>query len=267
MTEDPVITEIEASGRATLTLNRPEVHNAFNEDLIGRLGAEFASLGRDDDVRVVVVAARGKSFSAGADLNWMQRTAAYSPGENLADAKTFATMLKVLYRLPKPTIAQVQGAAYGGGVGLVAACDIAIAAEGAVFSFSEVKLGLIPAMISPFAVAAIGPRQARRYFLTAERFDAEEARRLGLVHMVVPAIELDAAVGRLVGLILANGPASLAAAKDLIASVMARPIDDAVLEDAAGRIAAIRATAEGKEGVAAFLEKRRPYWVPNSAKD
>ena len=261
MTEAPIVTEIEASGLATVTLNRPEVHNAFDDDLIVRLALEFGALEDDDGVRAVILKAQGKSFSAGADLNWMARTADYTPAENMADAEALAAMMKTIDTLSKPTIALVQGAAIGGGAGLVAACDIAIASERAVFSFSEVKLGLIPAVISPYVVAAIGPRQARRYFLTAERFGAAEAQRLGLVHLVVAEDELESTARELVGALLENGPRALAAAKDLIAAVKDRPIDDAVLKEVAGRIAVIRVTDEGQEGIAAFLEKRKPAWV------
>lgn len=261
MTDSPLITDIDVRGVATLTLNRPQVHNAFDADLIARLGAEFAKLHDDDDVRVVVLTGTGKSFSAGADLNWMKETATYSKAENHQDAQTFAAMMKTLYRLSKPTIALVQGPAYAGGIGLVTACDIAIASETAAFSITEVKLGLIPAVISPFVVAAIGPRAARRYFLTGERFSAEEACRMGLVHQVVPADELEATGQGLVEMILKNGPKSLDAAKDLIASVMGRPIDDAVFDDTSERIADIRASDEGREGIASFLEKRKPNWI------
>jgi methylglutaconyl-CoA hydratase len=261
MTDSPLITDIDGRGVATVTLNRPHVHNAFDADLIARLGVEFGKLHEDPDIRVVVLTGNGKSFSAGADLNWMKETAAYGPAENHADAQVFAAMLKTLYRLSKPTIALVQGPAYAGGIGLVAACDIAIASEAAAFSIAEVKVGLIPAIISPFVVAAIGPRNARRYVLTAERFSAVEAYRMGLVHQVVPADEL-AATGRgLVEMILKNGPRSLDAAKDLLAAVTGRPIDDAVLNDTAARIADIRTTDEGQEGVASFLEKRKPNWI------
>lgn len=261
MTDSPLITDIDARGVATVTLNRPHVHNAFDADLITRLGIEFAKLHDDDAIRVVVLTGTGKSFSAGADLNWMKETAAYTHAENHKDAQTFAAMMKTLYRLSKPTIALVQGPAYAGGIGLVTACDIAIASEAAAFSITEVKLGLIPAVISPFVIAAIGPRNARRYFLTGERFSAEEACAMGLVHQVVPAEELEATGRDLVDMILKNGPKSLDAAKDLIASVMERPIDDAVFEDTSERIATIRASDEGKEGIASFLEKRKPNWI------
>jgi len=249
-----------SDGRATLTLNRPDVHNAFDDVLITRLTGELQALDSNPDVRAVVLAAAGKSFSAGADLKWMQRMAGYSEAENLADAEALAELMKTLNGMSKPTIACVQGAAFGGGVGLIACCDIAIAADSAQFSISEVRLGLIPAVISPYVVAAIGERQARRYVLSAERFDATEARRIGLVHSVVAAGALDAAVDDLVGAISANGPEAVAEAKRMIALVARRPIDDGLIADTAARIARIRVSGEGREGLAAFLEKRKPGW-------
>lgn len=248
------------AGVARVTLARAERHNAFDERLIAELTRTFERLGADPEVRVVVLAALGQSFSAGADLDWMKRAASHAPAENLAEARNLARLLHALDALPRPTVALVQGAAYGGGAGLVAACDVAIAAEGAVFAFTETKLGLIPAVISPYVFKAIGGRAARRYFLTAETFDAGEALRLGLVHMVVPAAELEAAGRRIVDSLLANGPQALAAAKKLIAEIAGRPIEESVIADTARRIAEIRAGAEGREGVAAFLEKRRPRW-------
>ena len=194
MDNNHILTEIREDGVATVTLNRAEVHNAFNDTVIADLTGVLRRLGDDDKVRAVVLRAEGKSFSAGADLGWMQRMAGYGHAENLADAGALAELMRVLNFLPKPTVARVQGAAFGGGVGLVACCDIAIASDAASFSLSEVRLGLIPAVISPYVVAAIGERAARRYFLTAERFDADEALRIGLVHQVVPADQLDSAV-------------------------------------------------------------------------
>ncbi len=211
-------------------------------------------------MRVVVLAAAGKSFSAGADLNWMRRMAGYSTAENEADARRLANLMQVLHGLAKPTVARVQGSAFGGGVGLVACCDIAIAAETAQFALTEVRLGLVPAVISPYVVAAIGPRAARRYFLTAERFDAAEAARLGLVHRVVPAAELDGAVAALVATLADGGPQAQRDAKALVAAVSGRAIDAALIEETVQRIAALRAGAEGREGIAAFLEKRPPAW-------
>lgn len=253
-----------ASGVATVTMNRPDVHNAFDDALIAEMTATLASLDADAGVRVVVLAAAGRSFSAGADLQWMKRMAQYSDDENLRDARGLAGLMRTLDRMSKPTIARVQGAAFGGGVGLVACCDMAIAAREAVFCLSEVRLGLIPAVISPYVVQAIGARAARRYFLTAERFDAPEALRLGLVNGVVDATELDAAVASLVKPLLAGGPVAIAAAKALIAAVDNRPIEADVIDDTAHRIARQRAGDEGREGVAAFLEKRPPGWTAPS---
>lgn len=255
-----ILTAVGADGVATVTLNRPDVHNAFNDAVIAELTGVLRRLEADGTVRAVVLRANGKSFSAGADLGWMQRMAGYSREENVADAMALAELMHVLDRLAKPTVAAVQGAAFGGGVGLVACCDIAVAADTASFSLSEVRLGLIPAVISPYVVAAIGERASRRYFLTAERFGAVEAHRIGLVHEVVPAHMLDAAVAKMAERLAEGGPAAQAAAKDLIFSVCRRPTDEAVRRDTAERIAAIRASEEGREGLAAFLEKREPAW-------
>lgn len=248
-------------GVATIRLNRPEVHNAFDDVLIGELSAELLRVDRMQDVRVVVLAANGKSFSAGADLNWMKRMAQYTEAENLRDARALAGLMRVLNGLRKPSIACVQGAALGGGVGLVACCDIAVAADPAMFSLSEVRLGLIPSVISPYVVAAIGERAARRYFLTAERFDAREAHRIGLVHEVVALEALDLRVQQLSAELLKNGPNAVSAAKDLIGLSKPRPVDEALVEETARRIAAIRVTGEGREGISAFLEKRAPSWL------
>ncbi|MCB2102846.1 MAG: enoyl-CoA hydratase/isomerase family protein [Rhodobacterales bacterium] len=260
-TDHPFLSETDADGTAWVTLNRPDVHNAFDDALIARLTAELHLLNDDHSVRAVVLGAAGRSFSAGADLNWMKRMAGYTHAENMEDARALAGLMHALNHLNKPTIAMVQGAAYGGGVGLVACCDIAIAADRATFCLSEVKLGLIPAVISPFVVAAMGQRAARRYFLTAERFDAAEALRLGLVHRVVDEGHLRATVDETLATLQANGPRAMAAAKDLIFAVADRPADDAVLEDTARRIADRRASDEGREGVGAFLEKRKPDWM------
>jgi methylglutaconyl-CoA hydratase len=253
--------EIERNGgRATLWLNRPERHNAFDDGLIAELSAALAALAADSAIRVLLLAGRGKSFSAGADLAWMKHMAGNTAAENEADAQKMAEMLHRLDSLPKPTVALVQGAAMGGGVGLVAACDIAIATEDAQFAFSEARLGLTPATISPYVIAAIGPRAARRYFLTAERFDARRALGLGLVSAVVPAADLAAAANKLADILCQNSPGAMAEAKRLIADVTGRPIDAALRYETAGRIARQRASAEGREGVAAFLEKRKPNW-------
>ena len=256
---------IERQGRiATIWMNRPEVLNAFNEDLIADLSAACKELDADDSVRIVVLAGRGKHFSAGADLNWMKRASVQSPEENVADARKFAGMLRTLSDLSKPTIARVQGAALGGGTGLTAACDMAIASDDAVFATSEVKFGIIPSAISPYVLRAIGPRQALRYFQSAERIPAARALAIGLVNEVVPTAELDARVAELAEALIVGGPLAQQAAKDLIRAVAGRPIDDAVSEETAQRIARQRATDEAKDGIAAFLEKREPAWLSAS---
>lgn len=263
MSQDPLQTEIN-QGVGTIRMNRPDVHNAFDDGFIAALGAELRRLDALPEARVIVLAASGKSFSAGADLNWMRRMAKYSQAENLRDGMALAGLMRTLDGMRKPTIARVQGAAFGGGVGLVACCDIAIASMEAVFSLSEVRLGLIPSVISPYVIAAIGEREARRYFLTAERFDAVEARRIGLVHEVVNIDALDAAVANMTAHLLKGGPQALAAAKKLIVDVSRRPMDDALLAETARRIAAIRVEAEGQEGLAAFFDKRPPAWSKKS---
>ena len=246
---------------ARVRLTNPDKHNAFDDELIRGLTGAFLLLGGSDDVRAVVLESEGKSFSAGADLNWMKRMAGYDYAENKADAMALAKLLNVINYLPKPTIALVQGAAFGGGVGLVSACDIAIGTERASFSLSEVKLGLIPGVISPYVVDAIGQRAARRYFQTAERFSAAEAHRLGLLHEVVTDEDALAEAGqRIVDALLAVGPKATAEAKDLVFAVD-RPLTEEVIEDTAERIARVRASDEGKEGVGAFLEKRKPAWL------
>ena len=247
-------------GVATIRMNRPDVHNAFDDVLIAALTAELRRIEQLPEARILVLAANGKSFSAGADLNWMRRMAKYSEEENLRDALALAGLMRTLNGLKKPTVARVQGAAFGGGVGLVACCDIALASTDAAFSLSEVRLGLIPSVISPYVIAAIGEREARRYFLTAERFDALEARRIGLVHDVVDSSVLDEAVAKMAGHLLQGGPHALAAAKNLIADVSRRAMDDALAAETARRIAAIRVEREGQEGLAAFFEKRKPNW-------
>ncbi len=249
-------------GVAVVTLNRPDLHNAFNETLIAELTEVLNVLDADDAVRAVVLAGSGKSFCAGADLNWMKKMAGYGPAENLADAQALALMLRTLNGLSKPTVARVHGAAYGGGVGLTACCDIAIAAIEASFALSEAKLGLIPATISPYVIEAIGARAARRYFLTGERFDAAEAYRIGLVHDIVPIAELDERVNEILGKLMLAGPRAQMECKALIRGVAHRPIDAEVISGTAEHIAAVRASAEGKEGVAAFLDKRVAAWVP-----
>lgn len=247
-------------GVARVTLNRPELRNAFDDALIGKLSQAFAELAVDRSVRVIVLAGNGPAFCAGADLNWMKRMAGYSYEENLADARGLADMLAALDRLPKPTIARVHGPVFAGGTGLVAACDIAVGTPEAKFCLSEAKLGLSPATISPYVIRAMGERLARRYFLTAEVFDAQEAYRIGMLSLLVPAGELDAAVAELVKHLLAGGPESHAKIKALIRDVAGRRPDDAVAAETAKRIAEIRGSAEGREGIAAFLEKRKASW-------
>jgi len=245
-----------------VALNRPELHNAFNAALIDELTMVLQALDADASVRAVVLTGHGKSFCAGADLNWMKEMAGFSPAENLADAQALALMLRTLNGLSKPTVACVRGAAFGGGVGLVACCDIAVSAHDARFSLSEAKLGLIPATISPYVIEAIGARQARRYFLTAERFTAAEAFRIGLVHDIVPESELDTRINELLGALLLAGPTAQLECKALIRGIAHRPIDADVIAGTAEHIAAVRASPEGREGVAAFLAKRPPSWVP-----
>ena len=247
-------------GVATVWLNRPEVHNAFDEHAIRELTTTLATLDGDASVRAVVLAGHGKSFCAGGDLDWMRRMAGYGREENLRDAAALAEMLRTLATLSKPTLARVHGAALAGGTGLVAACDIAIAAPEASFGTTEVRLGLIPATISPYVVRAIGARAAQRYFLTGERFDADEALRLGLVHEVVAADKLDTRVGELLDALLAAGPQALASAKRLVAEVAGRPIDAALIVRTTELIADARGSDEAREGIAAFFEKRKPGW-------
>jgi methylglutaconyl-CoA hydratase len=252
---------------AIVVLDRPDVHNAFNEALIAELTDTLVALDGDETVRAVVVAGAGKSFCAGADLHWMKKMAGHGHAENVADANALAHMLRTLHGLSKPTIARVHGTAMGGGVGLVACCDIAIAAQEATFAFSEGKLGLIPATIGPYVIEAIGARQARRYFITAERFTAAEAFRIGLVHDIVPAVELDARINELLGSLLFVGPRAQMECKALIRGVAHRPIDADVIAGTAEHIAAIRASQEGRDGVAAFLAKRAAPWAPTQPKE
>jgi len=253
--------EIERAGSvATIWMNRPERHNAFNAEVIAELTQAFADLGSDDGTRVVILGGRGKSFSAGADLNWMKAAGEADFETNLADANRLARMLRALAEVPKPTIARVHGAALAGGMGLAAACDICLASTRASFATSEVKFGIIPSAIGPYVLRAIGPRQASRYFLTAERIDASRALHMGLVHATVDAAELDAAVRDMCGALLAGGPQALAAAKALIRDVAGRKVDDAIMHDTAHRIASLRMNDEAREGLGAFLEKRSPLW-------
>lgn len=250
-----------ADGVAVLTMNRPAVFNAFDETLIAELDAAFALLGGDDSVRVIVLAGAGKHFSAGADLQWMQRAAAASHDDNLDDARRFSAMLARIAECPKPTLARVQGAALGGGVGLVAACDMAVASEAASFSVSEARMGILPAVIGPHLVNAVGLREARRLALTAARIDAAEAQRVGLVQRVVPAEGLDAAVDAFVADLLACGPTAQAEIKQLYARLAPGPVTAEARELTAQTIARVRTTPEAREGFAAFLGKRKPNWT------
>jgi len=246
---------------ATVTLNRPDVRNAFNEQTINEIASAFDELGRNELVRAIVLAANGPAFCAGADLNWMKKMAGYSHSENQADAMQLAQMLRTIYLCPKPVVAKVQGDCYAGGMGLVAACDIAVAVQEANFCLSEVKLGLIPATISPYVIKAMGENAARRYFLTAERFSAAEAQRIGFVHEVTAADALDTKVGEIVKSLLGNSPNAVKEAKALVRDVVDRPVTDELLADTAQRIANIRASEQGREGVQSFLEKRKPNWL------
>jgi len=249
-------------GVGIITLNRPERHNSFDDALITELIDAVAMMEDEDAVRVLVISSTGKSFCSGADLNWMKRAAGFSTEDNLRGSRALAEMLRCLAQMGKPTVARVQGNAYGGGVGLVAACDIAVATFDAQFTLSEVKLGIIPAVISPHVIAAIGERYARRYMLSAERFAAAEAYRIGLLHEIVPDEEaLDEAIGEIVEALLKNGPNALRECKELIRAVGSRPLTTEIIEDTAQRICRLRASDEGREGMSAFLEKRKPNWV------
>lgn len=242
-------------------MTRAEVRNAFNETTIAELTETFRALGADPEVRAIVLAAEGPAFCAGADLDWMRRMSQYSHDENRADAMKLATMLRTIHECPKPVIARIHGPAFAGGVGLVAACDIAVASLNAEFCLTETKLGLIPATIAPYVMRAIGPNQARRYFLTAEKFNASEAFRIGLVHNIAPLDDLDATINELLGALMLTSAEAVTEAKRLVRELAFRPIDDALVADTAERIAAIRRSADGREGIASFLEKRKPRWA------
>jgi len=249
------------AGVRTITLNRPDVRNAFNDAVIAELKTAFTEAGQSIDVRCVVLAALGPAFCAGADLNWMRRMADYTREENLADAGQLAAMLRAIYECPKPTIARVQGDVFAGGLGLVAACDMAVSVDTAIYCLSEVKLGLIPATISPYVIRAMGARASHRYFLTAERFSAAEAHRLGLVHEVVTVDALDAKVAELTSALVSASPNAVRACKRLLHDVAGRDMDDALVAHTVAGIADIRASAQGKEGVQSFLQKRKPNWL------
>lgn len=246
---------------ARIKLTRPEVRNAFNDEVIQQLKTAFESVGANSDVRAVVLAAEGPAFCAGADLNWMRRMADYTREENIADAGQLAAMLKAIYECPKPTIAAVQGDVFAGGMGLVAACDMAVSVRTATYCLSEVKLGLIPATISPYVIRAMGARAAHRYFLTAERFSAQEAHRIGFVHELVDADALEAKVNELAQALVSASPAAVRACKKLVQDVAQREIDAALIASTVEGIADIRASDEGREGVASFLQKRKPSWL------
>jgi methylglutaconyl-CoA hydratase len=246
---------------AVVWMAREKVRNAFNETVIAELAQTFRELGADDGIRAIVLAGRGPAFCAGADLEWMRRMANYSMQENRADARALADMLHVIHTCAKPTIARVHGDAYAGGMGLVAACDIAFAAVNTNFCLSETRLGLIPATISPYVLRSMGANAARRYFLTAEKFDAAEAYRIGFVHDIAPLEELDARINALLGTLMETSSNAVREAKRLVREIDGRPLDESLLADTAERIAAIRASDDGKEGVRAFLEKRKPRWL------
>ncbi len=254
--------ELQADGPAArIWLNRPELRNAFDDEVIGELSAAFAQVVAKSDVRVIVLGARGPAFCAGANLNWMRRAADFTREQNTQDAAGLAAMLRAIHESPKPVIARIQGDVYAGGMGLVAACDMAVSVDTANYCLSEVKIGLIPATISPYVLRAMGTRAAQRYFLTAERFSAAESQRIGFVHEVVSADALDAKVDELVKALCNASPAAVRACKRLIADVAGREIDDALVAETVQGIADIRASDEGREGVQAFLQKRKPNWL------
>ncbi len=264
MTYDTLQVERTPAGIALVWLNRPDVRNAFNETMIAELMAAFRALDADAEVRAIILAGRGKAFCAGADLNWMKKMAGYSFAQNYDDALGLANMLHTVHSVGKPTLARVHGAAFAGGMGLVAACDIAVAGRSAEFCLSEVKLGLVPATISPYVIAAMGERAAYRYMLTAEPFPAAEAYRIGFVQEIAQDEELDGVINQIVGHLVAGSPAAHAATKDLIRAVAGQRLAPELIKDTATRIAAARASDEGKEGIRSFLEKRKPAWVTAS---
>ncbi len=247
---------------ARVYLNRPDVRNAFNDAVIAELTVAFRDLGADPSLRAIVLGGHGKAFCAGADLNWMRTMAGYSWEQNRADAQALADMLWTVYSCPLPVVGRVHGDCYAGGLGLAAACDVLVAADGIQFCLSEARLGLLPATIGPYVVRALGAQASRRYFTTAERFASAEAHRLGFVHELCSAGELDDKVNAIVQTLLANGPAAVKACKRLVQDVAGQPLTAELREDTARRIADIRASAEGREGVQAFLQKRSPSWLP-----
>jgi methylglutaconyl-CoA hydratase len=249
------------AGVTTVTLNRPDVRNAFNDEVIAEMTAVFLELGKRPEVRCIVLAAAGPAFCAGADLNWMKQVAGYTREQNIEDAGGLARMLEVLYKCPQPTIARVQGDVYAGGTGLVAACDIAVSVDSANFCLSETRLGLIPATISPYVIRAMGARAAHRWFLTAERFGAAEAHRVGLVHEVVAAAQLDAKVGEIAKALVQAGPEAVKACKQLVHDVAGHEISSGLIRRTVEGIADIRVSDEGREGIQSFLGKRKPSWL------
>jgi methylglutaconyl-CoA hydratase len=256
-----VITQIDSRGVAQVTLNNPDKHNAFDDQMIIELTNAFNALAANANVRIMLLKSEGKSFSAGADLEWMKRMASYSYQQNLNDAHALAAMLKALHQVPIPTIARVQGAAFGGAIGLISCCDIALASSNASFALSEVKIGLVPSTISPYVIAAIGERHAKRYFMTAERFDTNTALQISLVHEAVEEQFLDDKVEQLITAILSNGPEAVVAAKQLVFAVSGKAIDSSLIEHTCEVIAGIRVSAQGQEGLSAFLDKRKPHWL------
>ena len=256
-----VITQIDSRGVAQVTLNNPDKHNAFDDQMIIELTNAFNALAANANVRIMLLKSEGKSFSAGADLEWMKRMASYSYQQNLNDARALAAMLKALHQMPIPTIARVQGAAFGGAIGLISCCDIALASSNASFALSEVKIGLVPSTISPYVIAAIGERHAKRYFMTAERFDTNTALQISLVHEAVEEQFLDDKVEQLITAILSNGPEAVVAAKQLVFAVSGKVIDSSLIEHTCEVIAGIRVSAQGQEGLSAFLDKRKPHWL------
>ncbi len=260
MAMNKVLVEVEQSGVARVILNNPEKHNAFNDEIIHDLTNAFVGIASNPDVRLMILSSIGKNFSAGADLGWMKKMAAYSYEENLHDAKVLSEMFKTLYQVPQPTIVKIQGAAMGGALGLISCCDIALAETDSSFALSEVKIGLIPATISPYVVSAIGPRAARRYFATGERFSAHKAQKLGLVSEVFDIEGLDVCLHNIVTSVLANSPLAAIKAKALVSLVASRALDQDLIEKTCELIADIRVSDQGQEGLSAFLEKRKPNW-------
>ena len=256
-----VITQIDSRGIAQVILNNPDKHNAFDDQMIIQLTEAFHTVAANPDVRIMLLKSEGKSFSAGADLEWMKRMASYSYQQNLNDARALAAMLKALHQMPIPTIARVQGAAFGGAIGLISCCDIALASSNASFALSEVKIGLVPSTISPYVIAAIGERHAKRYFMTAERFDTNTALQISLVHEAVEEQFLDDKVEQLITAILSNGPEAVVAAKQLVFAISGKAIDSSLIEHTCEVIAGIRVSAQGQEGLSAFLDKQKPHWL------